>query len=98
MVHFINLPADREIISQKIMRSREGFLKIAGAKETPGHRAADNGNAQGMPAITNSTDFFMFVLEDTQTGPTLGASQGSARMGAKGTPNCSLQLERRGIF
>ncbi len=27
MVHFINLPADRDIITSKVMRSRDGFLK-----------------------------------------------------------------------
>lgn len=98
MVHFINLPADREIISQKILRSRECFLKAAGADvQASNHRAAE-GAAGGLPAITNSTDFFMFVLEDTETGTALGTSQVIARMGGKGNPNFSLKLERREFF
>lgn len=35
MVHFINLPPDREIISNKILQSRSCFAKAAGALVTP---------------------------------------------------------------
>ncbi|MEO0629407.1 MAG: hypothetical protein AAFY46_01600, partial [Planctomycetota bacterium] len=32
MVHFINLPPDKEIIVQKIIHSRNSFLKLVNAK------------------------------------------------------------------
>ena len=32
MVHFINLPPDKEIITQKIVHSRNCFLKLANAQ------------------------------------------------------------------
>jgi arginine N-succinyltransferase len=36
MVHFINLPADKDIITEKVMRSRESFIKAAGVGDDSG--------------------------------------------------------------
>jgi arginine N-succinyltransferase len=97
MVHFINLPADREIIQQKVARSRECFIRAGGSgsgheDETPDSRA------DGIAAFGRHGEFFMFVLEDTETGACLGTSQIVAHMGGPGNPNFSLKLHRRQFF
>lgn len=101
MVHFINLPADREIIAQKVLRSRECFLKAAGVEDhTIGSKRGPGGKGkdEGLPAIVSSTDFFMLVLEDTSTNVCVGTSQIIARMGGPGNPNFSMQLSKRDYF
>jgi arginine N-succinyltransferase len=98
-VHFINLPPDRDIIYSKVMRSRQCFLKAAGAQvDEQEDRVRVNGTAQGLNITTRTTDFFMFVLEDTSTGSCLGSSQVIAHMGGPGNPNYALKLERREFF
>jgi len=51
MVHFINLPADRDIITAKVMRGREGFLKAlstgGGKAETGNSESAGRNGAAG---------------------------------------------------
>jgi arginine N-succinyltransferase len=104
MVHFTNLPADREVIYTKIMHSRESFLRAAGAGEASVRelleQEARNGNGQlsGLSAATRTGDLFMFVLEDTSNGVVLGTSQIIARMGGPGNPNFAWKLERREFF
>lgn len=95
MVHFINLPADREIIYQKITRSRECFARAAGGGGSGSGATPPSG--AGVSAFA-SQGFFMLVLEDTESGSCLGTSQIVARMGGKGNPNFSLKLERREFF
>jgi arginine N-succinyltransferase len=97
MVHFINLPADREVIYSKVMRSRECFLKAAGNPEEH-DPARGNGAESGLRAVMKKTDFFMFILEDTETGAVLGTSQVIAKMGGPGNPNYSLKLSKRDFF
>ncbi len=48
MVHFINLPAEKDIISDKVMRSRESFLKAAELKRDGG---ASDGSSRAEPAL-----------------------------------------------
>lgn len=131
MVHFINLPADKDIISDKIMRSRESFLRAAGSgngglagagphgARKPEVRAPDSGAKPprsipgGLASLTQQSDVFMFVLEDTSipapadsaapggrkpSGAVLGTSQIISRMGGPGQPNVSLQLSRKEMF
>ncbi|MEM0983201.1 MAG: arginine N-succinyltransferase [Planctomycetota bacterium] len=113
MVHFINLPPDREIIAQKIAHSRNGFRKVADKKAklepepTPsalaqlGQRVDENLDGlvlSGYGTSTIESDLFMFVLEDTQTGNCLGTSQTVTRMGGPGNPNVSFKLEKREFF
>lgn len=90
MVHFINLPADRDIVAEKIHRSRESF------------RAVHEGDALHLPrddksAVGNSP-LFMFIIEDTETGNTLGTSMIIARMGGPGNPNLSFELHKKHFF
>lgn len=98
MVHFINLPADREIITSKILRSRECFRRAAGAADATSHEPVDarNGAVQGLSA--SRADLFMLVLEDTAASACLGSSQVISRMGGPGNPNFSMRLERRDFF
>src|SRR5438105_2208437 len=96
MVHFINLPADREIIYNKITRSQECFIRAAGGDV---QRFENANTAQtAMSEFSKHGEFFMFVLEDTDTGVCLGTSQIVAHMGGPGNPNFSLKLVKREFF
>lgn len=75
MVHFINLPADRDIISEKVARSRESFLKAAehpvvadDVAAPPAVEVAPSprppGLGDGLASLIRSSDLFMFVLEE----------------------------------
>ncbi len=100
MVHFINLPADKEVISAKIAQSQNCFVRAAGGRPREGRSSkasADNG-AIGLGAAIRRADQFMFVLEDSESGACLGTSQIMAHMGGPGNPNFSFKLERRQFF
>lgn len=80
MVHFINLPADKDILADKVMRSRQSFLRaaeLAYGKATGGERAGppeagmvvkegrlEPREAAGLAELTTASDLFMFVLEE----------------------------------
>lgn len=107
MVHFINLPPDKEIITQKIVHSRNCFLKLANAKAEPEPEPmpksiAGLGNEQtsveGLGVSAASADLYVFVLEDAASGNVLGTSQTLAKMGGPGNPNFSFRLEKREFF
>lgn len=101
MVYFINLPPDKDVISQKIAHSRNCFLRAAGAGETPEDVPQSPrlpGPARGVPHANASSELFMFTLEDTESGACLGTSQVIAHMGGPGNPNVSLRLEKREMF
>ena len=97
MVHFINLPADREIIYGKITRSQECFIRAAGGDAGRFEHPADKAGS-GISEFGKHGEFFMFVLEDTEAGGCLGTSQIVAHMGGPQNPNFSLKLERREFF
>ncbi|MCC6659701.1 MAG: arginine N-succinyltransferase [Phycisphaerales bacterium] len=97
MVHFINLPADKDIITNKVLRSRDAFMGAAGALGSGADSTAPDGTgATGMGAAGSGV--FMFVLEDSESGACLGTSQVVARMGGKGNPNYSWKLTKREFF
>ncbi|USN99452.1 MAG: arginine N-succinyltransferase [Phycisphaeraceae bacterium] len=107
MVHFINLPPDKDIIAQKIAHSRNSFLKIADAKAKPEPEpmprtlaglGVEPSRVQGLGFSKVHTDLYMFVLEDGETGNVLGTSQTLAHMGGPGNPNYSFKLDRRQFF
>ncbi len=107
MVHFINLPPDKDIIAQKIAHSRNSFLKVADARARPEPEpvprtlaglGVELSRVRGLGVSTTDTPLYLFVLEDTQSGNVLGTSQTLARMGGPGNPNFSLKLERRHFF
>ena len=112
MVHFINLPPFRDIISEKVGWSRNCFLLAAdeeaglarrakprGSKGTPGRESKQHGGLSGgLRNLTGQSPLFLFVLEDTETQVVIGTSQIIARMGGPGQPNLSLQLTRRELW
>lgn len=91
MVYFINLPPDRDIIAEKIRRSRRSF-----EGETSGGARRPKGGVQA--GLSNESPLFMFVLEDPETGNALGTSQVVARMGGPGNPNLAMKLRKREFF
>lgn len=100
MVHFINLPADKDIIAAKVLHSRNCFIRTAGGDSgtsTAARRELDS-TLPGYGAALASSDLFMFALEDTESGAMLGTSQIIAHMGGPGNPIVSLRLSRREFF
>lgn len=100
MVHFISLPADKDIITSKAIHSRNCFIRAAaGSAKDPGvaGRAKQSGYG-GFGAELGESDLFMFSLEDTQTGTVIGTSQLVARMGGPGRPMVSFKLARKHFF
>lgn len=101
MVHFINLPVDRDIISGKVLHSRNCFIRAAGgdAPEKPTIRPSQGDKGlSGLEQALAQSPLFMFVLEDTESGSVLGTSQIVARMGGPGNPNVSFKLSRKEFF
>ena len=109
MVHFINLPPEKDIIDSKVTWSRNCFLMAAdadthGAKmqqqaaRTKSHSSANGSLATGLKALTGQTPLFMFVMEELETAGVIGTCQVISKMGGPGAPNVSLQLSRRDLF
>lgn len=94
MVHFINLPADQEIIVEKIINSRASFERAAGVnrKQVTPKRHSGSG---GISEKTALAELFMFVLDDTRNPGCLGTSQIVSQMGGPGNPNVCFRLEQR---
>jgi len=100
MVHFINLPADKDIITAKAIHSRNCFINAASGtvkdgKGKPKHKQAGYG---GFGAEMAQSELFMFSLEDTESGAVLGTSQLVAHMGGPGRPTVSFKLHRKEFF
>ncbi len=94
MVHFINLPPDREIITEKITNARASFERAAGVnrKQLTPKRHSGSG---GISEKTALAELFMFVLDDTENPGCLGTSQIVSQMGGPGNPNVCFKLELR---
>ncbi|TVQ31957.1 MAG: hypothetical protein EA376_08195 [Phycisphaeraceae bacterium] len=96
MVHFINLPANKEVISEKVRWSDVSFATARGASpEDDGTTDLDAGPGAG---AAGRSPQFMFVMEETETGNTIGVSSIIASMGAPGNPNIGMQLRKREFF
>lgn len=89
-VHFINLPADKDIIAEKIDRSSRSFR--AAHDDTALNIRTDDRSAVG------GSPLFMFTIEDPRTGNALGTSMIIARMGGPGHPNLSFEMQKRHFF
>lgn len=100
MVHFINLPPDRDVIASKVSSSRSSFQRAAGPGRADERKRlmGKDGHVQGLAAGMLDTDLFMFVLENSETGTVLGTSQVAAHMGGPGNPNYAFKLVRKDFF
>lgn len=100
MVHFINLPPDRDIIMEKILRSRDCFKHVARGEplqDVPKSRG-HNAGGEGLKKTLSESELFVFVLEDSETGSLLGSSQLVSSMGGPGNPNVGFKISERGFF
>ncbi len=97
MVYFINLPPDREIVTEKVLHSRRAF-RSAAAGETTNATGARPAPGTGLSAALHRSSLFMFTLEDTATGSVLGSSQLVSQMGGPGAPNVSFKVKRKSFF
>lgn len=84
MVHFINLPPDKDVIAEKIRRAQMSFESARQGEEFEA--------SPGRPPL------YMFVMEESSTGNALGTSSIIAKMGTPGNPNIGMQLRRRELF
>jgi arginine N-succinyltransferase len=111
MVHFINLPADKDIINEKVRWSQRCFQEVAAgqgvgldakaaARSRRGSAGAlgGGGGDDGLTKLLGDSKLFMFVLEDTESGGVLGTSQIITNMGGPGHPNLSFELSRKEMF
>jgi len=89
-VHFINLPADKDIISEKIDRSMRSFAAV--------HDDTAVVTTHQDKSAVGASPLFMFAIEDPRTGNALGTSMIVARMGGPGHPNLSFELTKRHFF
>lgn len=96
MVHFINLPPDKDVIADKIQWSRRSFRSVRkgeGIEDVSQAREIQNlGGAAG------KSPQFMFSAEDTLTGNVVGTSSLIAKMGSPGSPNVVFQLRKKHFF
>lgn len=90
MVHFINLPADKDIIAEKIARSRHSF-RAATIGQGMEVGAADRSATHGSP-------LFMFSIADADTDIAVGTCMIIAKMGMPGYPNVSFELHKKEFF
>lgn len=99
MVHFINLPPDREIITEKILRSRDCFKQVGrGEPLERDPRKGRSSAGDGLKKTLSESELFMFVLEDAETGAVLGSSQLVSAMGGPGNPNVSFKITERSFY
>ena len=111
MVHFINLPADKDLINEKVLRSRQSFMSLTRGENNAAGKPARGAPANGKRALAGNpgmndgsasaaqqADLFMFALEDAESGGVLGTSQLLSAMGAPGAPNVALRLSRKEMF
>lgn len=104
MVHFINLPPDRDIIVEKILRSRDCFKHVARGEplqDVPKSRGNNNSSGvggAGLKKTLSESELFVFVLEDSETGSLLGSSQLVSSMGGPGNPNVGFKISERRFF
>ena len=94
MVHFINLPPDKEIIADKIRNSRRSFQRAARDAKTV-HKPKSDLTSGGISEKTAMADIFMFVLEEMGSEGCIGTSQVISQMGGVGHPNVCFKLETR---
>lgn len=100
MVYFINLPPNEQVISAKIEHSGKCFARTAGVPdETPAkkprRKAGASAGSDGWAASETESEFFMFTMEELETGAVVGTSQVRCHQGGIGNPNWSMQVSEK---
>ena len=95
MVHFINLPADKDVVDDKIRWSEQCFKAVRQGAPEPDPAKA---NLTALGGAAGVSAQYMFAIEDLTTGGALGCSAAISRMGAPGHPNVYLKLRKRHFF
>lgn len=102
MVYFVNLPPDERLLGEKVAQSARCFLKAGGGAESAilssNGRRRRSAEAAGLAQMDQESEFFMFVIEDVESGGVVGTSQIRARQGGPGNPNWSFQLSEKRFF
>jgi arginine N-succinyltransferase len=108
MVHFINLPAIKEVLEDKVAWSRQSFMlaqetaiaRNAKGKKSKGTTGAGHDFSEMVRSVSGRPPQFLFVLEETESKGVIGTSQIIAQMGGPppAQPNLSLQLSRKEMF
>lgn len=91
MVHFINLPADKDVIGEKIARSRACFLSAATGEKARFNPSLDGSAVKGSP-------LYMFSLIDSDSQTCHGTAMIIAKMGYPGNPNLSFEVSTKHFF
>lgn len=96
MVHFINLPPDKEVIADKIRWSRRSFRAVRhGEAPEDITKARDIHHLGG---ASGQSPLFMFTAEDAMTNNVVGTSALIAKMGSAGSPNVVFELKKKHFF
>ncbi len=96
MVHFINLPPDKDVIADKIRWTRQSFRAVRkGEKLEDVSQAREVHNLGG---AAGKSPLFMFTAQDAMTGNVVGTSALIAKMGSVGSPNVVFELNKKHFF
>lgn len=96
MVHFINLPADQDVIADKLRLSAASFRSVRHGE--PSKDAGALPEVKSLGGAAGSSPLFMFTAEDLSTGNIVGTSTLVSRMGGPGKPNVAMKLRKREFF
>lgn len=96
MVHFINLPADADIIREKVRWSRTCFDRVRSG--APDSDTSVETELRHLGGASGKSPQYMFALEDPNTGNPVGASALIAQMGSPESPNLYYKLSRKEFF
>ncbi len=96
MVHFINLPADQDVIADKLRLSAASFRSVRHGE--PSLSASAMPAVQSLGGAGGASPLFMFIAEDLSTTNIVGTSTLVSRMGGPGEPNIAMKLRKREFF
>ncbi|MCB9848909.1 MAG: arginine N-succinyltransferase [Phycisphaeraceae bacterium] len=96
MVHFINLPPDKEVVADKVRWSTRSFRSVRKG-EAP-EDVTQVREIHNLGGAAGRSPQFMFSAVDTTTGNVIGTSALIAKMGSAGTPNVVFQLRKKHFF
>lgn len=96
MVHFINLPADKDVIADKLRWSAASFRAVR--HDEPAKDTSSMAEVSSLGGAAGSSPLFMFIAEDLDTHNIVGTSTIVSKMGCPGAPNVAMKLRKREFF